>query len=418
MAREANAADALSERAGELFAGAGLRAFASVDYITARDLLGRAAVLMPTGSPRRLDLVPHLGAALAYTGLPEEAAVVLSEGVEQARDAGSDRDALRATVRLLANRIYRSPTEAEIESAAVEVRAALGSFESRGDDVGVAETALALQEIEYMRGRAAETLKWTSKALRHALAAGRPRDATEAAAMLLASAIEGPLPVARFAETAAELSAQDDPISRSTSHALLAASALALGDDAAFREHERGWREVIDRNGLSGLGAMHTVVIAGAEFWAGNAGSAERRLREAREILAPLGYIWWMDALDAPLCSAVEAQDRPREFLRLADAFEASVTLLDRDISIRRQLVRARAHLIRGSAADAEVAARHGLGLAGTSDLVLNQADALLTLADVLDARDLGDEAAAARRGAIAKLKAKGNLAAVARIDR
>jgi class 3 adenylate cyclase len=409
--------DALSERAGELFAGAGSRAFATVDYITSRDLLGRAAALLPTESPRRLDLVPYLGMALAATGLPEEAEVVLSEGVEQARSAGSERDALRATVRLLANRIYRSPTDAEIESAAFETRAALESFESTGDDAGVAETALALMEIEYMRGRLPETLQWTSKALRHALAAGRPHEATEAAAMLLASAIEGPLPVDRFAVTAGELSAaSDDPISRSTSHALFAATALALGDDSGFREHERGWREVIDRNGLSGLGAMHAVEIANAELWAGNPGSAELRLREAREILAPLGFIWWVDGLDGLLCWAIEAQDRPREFLRLADTFEASVTFLDRDISIRRQLVRARAHLIRGSAAEADVAARHGLELAETSDLVLNQADALLTLADVLDARDLGDEAAGARSEATAKLRAKGTLAAVARL--
>ena len=47
---------------------------------------------------------------------------------------------------------------------------------------------------------------------------------------------------------------------------------------------------------------------------------------------------------------------------------------------------------------------------------MLNQADALLTLADVLDASDLGEEAAVARREAIAKLRAKGNLAAVARL--
>ena len=409
--------DALSERAGELFARAGSRAFASVDYITSRDLLGRAAALLPTGSPRRLDLVPYLGMTLAATGLPEEAEVVLSEGVEQARSAGSERDALRTTVRLLANRIYRSPTDVEIESAASGVRAAVGSFESMGDDAGVAETALALMEIEYMRGRLPETLQWTSKALRHALAAGRPHEATEAAAMLLASAIEGPLPVDRFAVTAGELSAaNDDPISRSTSHALLAAAALALGDDSGFREHERAWREVIDRNGLSGLGAMHAALIASAEFWAGNPGSAELRLREAREILAPLGFIWWMDGLDGLICSAVEAQDRPRDFLRLADTFEASVTFLDRDISIRRQLVRARAHLIRGSAADADVAARHAVELSGTSDLVLIQAEALLTLADVLDARDLGNEAAAARSEAIVKLRAKGNLAAVARL--
>jgi hypothetical protein len=152
------------------------------------------------------------------------------------------------------------------------------------------------------------------------------------------------------------------------------------------------------------------------EIRAGNPGSAERRLREAREILAPLGFIWWVDGLDGLLCSAVEAQDRPRDFVRLADTFEASVTFLDRDISITRQLVRARAHLIRGSAADADVAARHGLELARTSDLVLNQANALLMPADVLDARDLGDEAAAARTEAIGKLRAKGILAAVARL--
>src|SRR5204862_2931664 len=37
-----------------------------------------------------------------------------------ARAAGSERDALRATIQLLYSRIYRSPTEAEIESAVVE----------------------------------------------------------------------------------------------------------------------------------------------------------------------------------------------------------------------------------------------------------------------------------------------------------
>jgi predicted ATPase len=410
---------ALSERAGELFADAGSRAFAALDYITSRDLLGRAAALLPARSPRRLDLIPYLGMALAVTGLPEEAEAVLSEGVEQARSVGSERDALRTTVRLLANRVYRSPTDTEIESAAREARAAIDSFESMEDDVGLAETALALMEIEYMRGRLPETLLWTSKALQHALAAGRPHEASEAAAMLLASAIEGPLPVDRFVVTAGELSTwKDDPISRGTSRALMAAAALAVGNDTDFREHEHGWREVIDRNGLSGLGAMQSIELATLEIWAGNPESAERRLREAREIVAPLGFIWWVDGLDGVLCGAVAAQDRPREFLRLADAFEASVTVLDRDISIRRQLVRARAYLLRGAAADAEVAARRGLELADTTDLVLDHADALLMLAEVLDARGMGDEAATARLDATAKLRAKGNLAAVARLER
>ena len=51
------------------------------------------------------------------------------------------------------------------------------------------------------------------------------------------------------------------------------------------------------------------------------------------------------------------------------------------------------------------------------TDHVTDHANALLMLADVLDVRDLGEHAAAARREAIAKLRAKGNLAAVARLD-
>ena len=408
---------ALSARAGELFAAAGSRAFASLDYITSRDLLGRAAALLPAGSPRRLELVPYLGTALAATGLPEEADVILLEGVEQARAAGSEREALRATVRLLANRIYRSPTEAEIESASLEARAAVAAFESMDDDIGIAETALALMEIEYMRGRVTESFAWTSKALRHALAAGRPREASEAAAMLLAYAVEGPLPVDRFAATAEKLIAtSDDPISRSTSHALMAIAALSTSQDLEFHKYERRWREVIERNGLTALGAQQAISMALFEIWTGAPQAAERRLREAREILAPLGFIWWVDGLDAYLCAAVEAQDQPREFLRLADKFEAAVSFLDRDISIRRQLLRARAHLLRGSPADAEVAARRGVELAESGDLVIDHTNALLMLAEVLDARDRADDAAAVRREAIAKVRAKGNLAAVARL--
>jgi hypothetical protein len=57
----------------------------------------------------------------------------------------------------------------------------------------------------------------------------------------------------------------------------------------------------------------------------GMAEDAELRLREAREFLAPLGNVWWLRLVDGFLCDAVRAQDRPREFLRLADAFAATV---------------------------------------------------------------------------------------------
>ena len=407
---------ALSERAGELFATAGSRAFATNDYITSRDLLGRAAALLPERSLRRFDLLPNLGAALADSGRTEETEALLTEAVEQARGAGSERDAVRAAVQLLSGRVYRSLTDSEIESPLVEARAAADVFESLDDDVGLAEAALAISYLESFRGQDAEGLAWASKALRYALAAGRPREAAQAAGDVVDLSVEGPLPFDRFTASAWELLSTGEPISGSVGHALLAVAALAAGDDPGFREHEGRWRDVVDRHGLAWLAPVHGLAIAYVEISVGEAEAAERRLREAREFLAAIGNIWWADMADGFLCEAVGAQDRPREFLRLADAFAASVQMTDRATLIRRQLLLARAHLLRGSAPEAEAAARRALKLVEPTDMVLDHASALLMLADALNERGLRDDAAAARIDAVAKLRAKGNRAAVARL--
>ena len=409
---------ALSERAGELFADAGSRAFAALDYITSRDLLGRAAVLLPEQSPRRLDLLPNLGAALADSGRAEEAEALLTEAIEQARAVGSERDALRATVQLLSSRIYRSPTEAEVESAAEQGRSAADAFEELADDDGLAETAIALDNLAYMRGRMAEATWWSSKALRHALAAGRPREATQGAGDLVGIMIVGPLPFDRFAATAGELLSPDEPMSSASGYALMAVAALAAGDDAGFDEHEGRWRELLDRHGMAWLAAAHGMEMAFVETSVGKAEAAERRIREAREFFAATGNLLYTSVADEFLCEAVGAQDRPREFLRLADAFGATVPITDRQNLIKRQLVLARAHLLRGAAPEAEAASRRALKLVEPTDLVPDHANALLMLAEVLDARGLSDDATVARTGAIAKLRAKGNLAAVARLER
>ena len=407
---------ALSERAGELFATAGSRAFAANDYITSRDLLGRAAALLPERSPLRFDLLPSLGAALADSGRTEETEALLSEAIEQARAAGSERDALRAKVQLLSNRVYRSPTDAEIEAAVVEARAAAEAFETLDDDVGLAEASLAVSYLESFRAHVAESQRWAAKALRHALAAGRPREAAQAAGDMFLMAVGGPLSFDRFAAIARELLSTGEPISASVGHGLMAVAALAVGDDSGFDEHEGRRRDVLDRHGLAWLAAVHGLSIAYVEISVGKAEAAERRLREAREFLAAIGNMWWVDLVDGYLCEAVGAQDRPREFLRLADAFAASVQMTDRQNLFKRQLVLARAHLFRGLAVEAEVAARSALKLVESTDLVPDHINALLILAEVLDARGLGADAAAARSEAIAKLRAKGNVAAVARL--
>jgi class 3 adenylate cyclase len=409
---------ALAERAGGLFASAGSRAFAALDYITSSDLLGRAAALLPSRSPQRLALLPNLGAALADSGRAEESEPLLSDGILQARAVGSEREALRATVQLLSNRIYGSSAEADLDSSAVQARRALDAFAVLNDSVGMAEAAIALDNLAFVRGRIAEAQLWASEALRRALDAGRPREATQGAGDLLGFAIVGPLPFDQFPATARGLPSRGEPISGSVSHALLAVAALAAGDDGGFQEHQEGWRDLLDRHGLAWLAAAQALEIAVVEISVGKADAAERRLREAREFFVSIGNLWYISIADEFLCEAVGAQDRPREFLRLADAFAATVLVTDRENLIKRQLVLARAHLLRGSPVEAETAARRGLELAEQTDLVLDHADALLMLADALDALDRGDHAATARSEALTRLRAKGNFAAVARLTR
>jgi class 3 adenylate cyclase/tetratricopeptide (TPR) repeat protein len=403
----------LAHRAGERFASAGERAFAALDFMTSRDLLGRAEGLLPERSPVRLNLLPNLGVALTETGRPGETESLLTKAIEQARTAGSEREALRALIQLQSNCVYRSPSEAEIETALLETRAAFDALQEMGDGVALAEAAVAAEYLEWMLGRVAQAHTWTLRALEHALVAKRPREAAQAAADFVWFVVVGPLPFDRFAEVAARLpGAQDNEIRAAAEEALRAVAALARGKESSFREHEERWRETIDRHGLSWLGATHQIAMGQVEISVGNPEQAEPRLREARATLAGFGDIWWCETVDAVLCMAIRAQDRRREFLRLADAFERSVLVPDRQMVIRLSIVQASALMLRGSAADAEAAARRGLELAERTDLVPDHADALLTLADTLQARGLPGDATLARSRAAELFRAKGNLAA------
>jgi class 3 adenylate cyclase len=410
---------ALASRAGELFAVAGTRAFVTLDFITTRDLLGRAAALLPQGDPRRLDLLPNLAVALTETGRPEETEVLLTKSLEQSRVEGSERDVLRAKVQLLANLVYRSPSDVEIDHAVAEAEEAARVLEVLGDEVGLAEVAIALDYLEFMRGRLARAGDWALRGLRYGLATGRIREATQGAADSVGFAVLGPTPFPSVAAVAEdEILVIGGPVAESAGYALLAAASLASGDGARYLETERRWREIIDRNGLGWLGATQAIPIAIMESWCGNAEAAEHRLREAREVLVALGDVWWVETLDGELCDAVGAQGRAQEFLRIVDAFVASISVPDRVMQVRRSLLRSRALLLRGAAADAEVAARRGVEVATTTDSVLHQAGALTMLAEVLDARGLAAEAVDARTGAVELLRAKGHMAALARLER
>jgi tetratricopeptide (TPR) repeat protein len=408
----------LSLRAGSLFSASGLRAFAAVDLATTRDLLGRSAVLLPTDHPNRLEILPNLGIALTETGRADEGAAVLAEAVELSRAAGSERDLLRATIQLVSTQVYRSPTELELDTAVTEAERVMEAFEALGDDAGLAEAAIALEYLEFTRGRTARSHEWAVRALRHGLTVRSFRESAQAASDVVQTAAAGPLRFELFRGLAEEqLFRLSEPIADSAGHALIAMGSLAAGDAARFREDEQRWRASVERHGLGWLGAAQALVIAGVETSAGYPESAERRLHDARDVLAALEDVWWIQTLDSVLCAAVAEQDEPQRFLRLADAFNISPAVPDRQTLIRRNVLSSRALLLRGLATDAEAAARKALDLAQPTDLVSDQADALLRLAESLAARGMVDDADTVQATALRLLKEKGNLAAVSRLQ-
>ena len=411
------ATEALAERAGALFADAGERAFAALDLITAGDLLGRAAALLPEDSPRRLDILPNLGVALSETGRPAETEALLSAAVEQARASGSRRDELRARVQLLSNHVYRSPTEAEVRAAAAEAKDAALTLEAMGDDVGLAEAAIAVDYLAWMLGDSEGYREWALRGLRHALVAGQAREGAQGASDLVLAAGMGALPFDAFGPLTDELAVMGaHPLPTSVSLALSAMVALAEGDRSAYAKLESEWHEVLEHHGMPWLEATHALVIAGIETWAGEAERAERRLREARDVLAAVGDIWWVGTLDALLGAALAAQGDDRGFLTLADAFTESDLVPDPDTSARRELIRSHALLLRGSPADAEAAARGGLAIAERGTLPITSAEAYVTLARALEARGLEGDAADARGHAVELLRRKGHRSAVERM--
>jgi tetratricopeptide (TPR) repeat protein len=269
-----------------------------------------------------------------------------------------------------------------------------------------------------MRGDLEEHRTWAIRAVREGLAAGRPREAAQGVADAILATALGRTPFDAFVGIADELDAiGPHPLTASASAVVCAMAALGAGDDDLFAVHERARVEVLERHGLSWFAGVQGLVLAALESWTGRDVVAERRLLEAREVVAVTGDIWWLGMIDAIRCRVLANLGRRGEFLREVDAFEAADLVPDRDTLARRPLLRARALLARGSLAEAEDAIRMALVAVDGSDLLLTAAEANLALQEILEARGQAEGAAAADARARRLLEEKRFHAALVHLD-
>jgi hypothetical protein len=387
---------ALAERAAERLAAAGRRALARGDEHAAASLLEHSLALT---RPLRLDIHIELDLAQALEADPKQASAIAERAAERAAAAGDSAGAALSRVVSARHRLEFEDTVDELDALA---RAALPLLEETDGHSGLVYVWNALSEVAHHRGRWEERSRSLERALHHARSAGRlPTNPLD----LGAAFVLGPEPADRLLRELDQLL----PESTHPGRQLIRARLLAMLDrpgeaqSLALQANER-LRELTGDDG----GEQHLAEIASL---AGDNETAASYLRircdwlQAHHRLNNLST--YAPMLGRSLC-ALGRYDHAEPLAQTGRKLGHEQDLTTQ--ALWRQ-VQARVLAQRGQHAEAEALAREAVAIIERTDGLNFQGDALCDLAEVLDAADRTDEAAAALNEALEHYERKRNLA-------
>jgi predicted ATPase/class 3 adenylate cyclase len=307
------------------------------------------------------------------------------------------------------------------EGLAGEVAEALRACEELGDDYSLAQAWNLQGRVEgsfFGRLSAAEGA-WRD-ALRYAERGGFGAEKTESVSWLLVAAVFGPLPVQEGIARCKAFydAARDEPATRAFCNGAQAVLEAMRGDFTAARE-----LIVAGRRALEELGLPVWVAVTGQEAFfvemlAGDPGAAAATLRQSHDSLDEMGERSFRSTIDALLAHALCALGEYDQADRFSRASESETAPEDAFSQVLWRGARAKVLAHRGDVEAAEAAAREAVEIAGRTDLLNTQADALLDLAEVLALAGREDEARAAARDAAGRYEQKGNRTSLDRARR
>jgi hypothetical protein len=153
-------------------------------------------------------------------------------------------------------------------------------------------------------------------------------------------------------------------------------------------------------------------LVAGRiDLLAGATEDAEREFRASYELLEGMGERDAVATAAADLAEACFLLGRDEEAMKLTETSERAAAPQDVLSAISWRRTRARLLAQSGATPKAERLAREGVELAERTDFLNVQADALLALAEVLEAGEKAKSAGAAAAGALKLYELKGNVA-------
>src|SRR3954453_5438798 len=259
----------------EHLGAAGRRAFARGDMAVASALLLRAAALLPSDDPARLELLATIGEALQETGDFKRSLEVLDEAIEGG-------DAKAPVIRAL---VQASSGAGSGDAIVREAERAIAVFEPARGDAGPATGYPMPAWAHGTEGRYGDAAEAARRAIEHADAVGDTRQNVRASTLYALSALHGPTPVSEATERCRQIveDVASDRRAEGLVTIVLGWLEAMRGDFKTARELAGRGRAILDDLGTNVLAA--STVSSEIEMLAGDPAAAARDLRRD---LAPL----------------------------------------------------------------------------------------------------------------------------------
>jgi class 3 adenylate cyclase/tetratricopeptide (TPR) repeat protein len=408
-------AQALGARAGESLGAAGQAAFARNDLAAAINLLTRATALYEETSPRRLDLLVDLGAALFQMGEGQRALAVLDDALDGSRAVGEWTLEWRA--RLERNYVHGQVAGEDAISPKEELRQAeqaILALEDLGDDRALAKAWRMVTQTHFWLGRNQISLEASERALEYARRAGDRHEEVRVLRVRGMALWSGPTPAAEAAQGCEQIVAEawTQEIAASALENLGALRAMQGELDEARRLIDRA-RAIYEELGLTYRFAVNLAIYsAGLHTLMEDHDGAEHDLRRAIVLLESIGEQSARSTFIALLAGTLYWLGRYAEAERHADLAEEMTSIGDQETLRQVWSVRAMVLARQGDFEQAMGAVDEAVRFAEKTDDLEGRAYIWMDKAEVLQLAGDPQGAVSCLERAIGLLERKGNVVA------
>jgi tetratricopeptide (TPR) repeat protein len=408
------ALQALGDRASDLLAQAGERAFRRGDNAAAVNLLDRARSLQ-SDHASRLTLSVWLAEALESTGKLEDARNLLSDVIEEAGERGDQRNEWLARLRYASVSSSVAPHEWTTDRLKETAERALRVFEALSDDRGLAVAWIQAAQVSGNQKHHDQAARQYARALAHARRIGDEWGeliALLSALNVLRAMFYGSALVSEVRRQIEGFLARVGESSRPGLQAVLTLAALCAMEGAADESRRLFHRakSIGEEMRLDWAPAWTAHCAEQVGLLLGDAEFAERELRTGYEFLEAIGERGSRSTVAAHLAEALYRLDRKPEAEHFADL---SLELASRDdiaSQARGRAVKAKLLAAKGDYEAADQLAREAVGLSDDTDDLYMQGQVLMALAEVLSLGGRDADAIPVLRQAVEVSERKGNV--------